>query len=190
MRLHLDSSLDWQAMDTMRLSDDLYQWCICSCGLASNVRVYADCTVLEKPVEDSCDDDYNNNYTDNHNDDNTNEDDVASDDEEPVENGWGRWGGEKQRTRGRPEKQKVFIGLNLRMRTKLLKISLMTKLTNLPESALLVLWGESTFREPASPLMNRSNLSRQASWKINWKDLLLLLKVKSPSLIVRTLFTW
>ena len=60
-------------------------------------------------------------------------------------------------------KQKVFVGLNLRMRKKLLKISLMTKLTNLPESALLVLWGESTFRELASPLINLSNLSRQAS---------------------------
>ena len=34
----------------------------CSCRLASNVRVYADCTVLEKPVEDGCDDNYKNNY--------------------------------------------------------------------------------------------------------------------------------
>ena len=41
--------------------------------------------------------------------------------------------------------------------------------TNLPESALLVLWGESTFNEPASPRMKRSSLSRQASWGGNWK---------------------
>jgi len=34
---------------------------------------------------------------------------------------------------------------------------------DLPESALLVLWGESTFNEPASPRMKRSSLSRQAS---------------------------
>ena len=44
VRLHLDYSSELQAMDTMRLSDD-------SCGLASYVRVYADRTVLEKPIE-------------------------------------------------------------------------------------------------------------------------------------------
>ena len=90
----------------------------CSCWLASDVRVYADRPVLEKPVEDGFADyyDYNNIDTD----DDADEGEDVGDEEEPVEDGGGRWGGEKQRTGSRPEVEKVLVGLNMRMGTKLI----------------------------------------------------------------------
>ena len=76
----------------------------CSRWLASNVGVYADSSVLEKPGEN-----YNYNCNDTGNDDDTDEAVDVGDEGEPVEDGGGRWGGEKQRAGSWPEEKKVLI---------------------------------------------------------------------------------
>ena len=67
----------------------------CSRRLASDVRVYADSPVLEKPVEDGFGHSYNYIDTDDdadedYEDDDGDEDCDVGDEEEPVENGGGR----------------------------------------------------------------------------------------------------
>ena len=67
----------------------LAMYLCCSRRLASNVGVYADSPVLEKPVKD-----YNYNYNDNYNDigndDDTDEAADVGNEREPVEDGGGR----------------------------------------------------------------------------------------------------